>query len=125
MSDIAAFLTARYDEDEALAHSVKGNGLFDGTGIVVMKTHLPSQSRSVTLPSHVATYAATFDPAYVLADIAAKRAILAAYDSMANDWTHFDQTEGEHAREYALREVVRHLTSVYADHSDYKEDWKP
>lgn len=74
--DIVAFIEARLAEDETLARAVEGHQLFDGTGIIVMKTHLDIHTRSVTLPSHVATYAMRFDPARVLAEIAAKRRIL-------------------------------------------------
>lgn len=68
--DLTDFLLARIAEDEKTARAAEGHRTFDGTGIVV------GRRESVTLPSTVAAHIARHDPARVLADCAAKRAIV-------------------------------------------------
>lgn len=59
-----------------------------------------------------------------LADIAAKRAIVAKY----TDCVRFEDETGEPtfgASAATLQDVLRHLASVYSDHPDYREEWRP
>jgi hypothetical protein len=124
MTDIVAFLAERYDEDEQLARDAETDWTPTQPDLP-RGTHLVYGLERVGYCLKYQMFASTWEPDRVLADIAAKRAILAAYDTAANDWTHVDQTEGEHAREYALREVVKHLATAYAGHPDYDEAWRP
>jgi hypothetical protein len=65
------------------------------------------------------------DPAYVLADIAAKRAILGVYThvdlSEDNGTTHVCGGDGPET----YYEVLQQLALPFADHPDYQQEWKP
>jgi hypothetical protein len=116
VDDLIAFLRARLDEEAAEAQSVQGDQLFDGTGIIVMQTHA-SGGRSVTLPSHVAGFAARWNPARVLAEVEAKRQILAWIDRVA--------ISGQVTWSFDADAPIRLLALPYADHPDYREEWRP
>lgn len=62
-------------------------------------------------PAQIA-HAAHWNPAAVLADIAAKRALLDYLD----DWTR---------NEFEAGPVLSHLLLRYRSHRDYNPDWKP
>jgi hypothetical protein len=80
MTDLVEFLRAALDEDERVARAADvGSDVFDGTGIVVMPNR-STGDRTITLPSHIAAHIAHHDPARVLAEVAAKRAILELHD---------------------------------------------
>lgn len=96
---LADFLLARLAEDEAVAVEMRddtetwGNPYATGTSI---------------------TYEDHFDPARVLAEVAAKRAIVEAYRHII---------EPDPVRRAALEFVCRTLAKVHADHPDYDEEW--
>jgi hypothetical protein len=72
---------------------------------------------------------ALHDPASVLRDIAAKRAVLeeCAY---WRDRVEASADAGLAASDYGADQytvaapILRHLASAYADHSDYRDEWK-
>jgi hypothetical protein len=113
-ADLVAFLNARLAEDEEAARratdgpwhqagmSVRGRGRAYGTGkedvILVIRHTWPQEA------AHICRH----DPARVLREVAAKRAILSSYTA-APDWVG--------------REDVGHLAAVYSDHPDYREEW--
>lgn len=133
--DIREFVTARLDEDESAARAVEGHQLFDGTGILMMHLH-GGTSRSVTLPSHVTTYAVRFDPARMLAEVAAKRGILRRYQNAAQGLaTVMKEPQTARSRQdatedllstnvAALRMAVKLLAALYAEHPDYDPAWE-
>lgn len=125
--DITEFLRARLDDDEAYAlmafadHNEAGpewsepwNGgvLTGGRGGEVVDTF------DSGLSSHMARH----DPARVLREVAAKRAILLQYTDAVTDWE--EDREAPDAVS-ALRIVVRLMASVYSDHPDYQQEWAP
>lgn len=61
---------------------------------------------------------------YMLADIAAKRAIIERYaDSKAwGEQGHYDEYASESC---GLETALTLLASVYADHPDCREEWRP
>ncbi len=62
MADLHSRIASELTQRLALAQSVMGHQLFDGTGIVTMSP--PNHpSSAVVLPSHVATFALVHDPA--------------------------------------------------------------
>lgn len=73
--------------------------------------------------------AARCDPARALREVAAKRAILAAWmaaEASRNRWNHPDYRSGiTDGRSDALANVLRALAAVYCDHPDYLPDWRP
>lgn len=67
------------------------------------------------------------NPARVIADLAAKRAIIALH---ADDYT--DTGDIDTDAEICVRcqeawpcETLRLFASVYSDHADYRQEWKP
>lgn len=132
--DVIEFLTAQLDEDELFARdatpgpwSPERPMLTDVvTSALLGRVADCSVGRDYRPQSlEDARHIARHDPARVLCEVAAKRAIVEAYRSARDDWTHFSQTESEHAREYALRGVVLELVSVYSDHPDFGKVEQP
>lgn len=69
-----------------------------------------------------------YDPARALAEVAAKRAIIAASNSYGGPpWEDADIDSGEadawDGRQTAYREVLANLAAVYSSHPDYQQEW--
>jgi hypothetical protein len=101
MSDLAAFLAARLDEREAAARAATPGpwGFAGGAD---------------------ATHVAAHDPAWVLRDVAAKRAILAECVAIMADSINF--TSGEQIR---AEDTMRQLAAIDSDRPDYGAGWAP
>jgi hypothetical protein len=140
---LVEFLTARLDEDEAAAgrcsgqawayhgvDSVAGGSLYDGNRMIASidwDNEPPTLPILRYLPEATADgngeHIARWDPARVLAEVAAKRAVIAnfcRYDAEARATGHYMDVG---ASGYAL-EAVEHLATVYAAHPDYDEAWR-
>lgn len=129
---LAAFLAARLDDDEEAALDAAGwtkagteraPGRWSRFGIASVKddegrTVIYSDAGQVD-PS-VADHAARHDPARVLADVAAKRAVLDSVDVLVRG-----EVAPDIAREVGLTDILRHLAAVYSDAPDYDERWRP
>ena len=101
--DLVTFLRARLDEDEAAATAAEREmGTWGG--------QRPSYAK---LGFDVGDLAQTFNPARVLREVAAKRAIVRSECS--------PYPEG-HA---SLSVTLRQLAAVYRDHPDYRPEWAP
>jgi hypothetical protein len=120
---LVEFLTARLDEDEAVAQRAgqwramrydfpPDRRTLDIGGELVLDVDVARMSQRL---SDAAAHALRHDPARVLADVKAKRAIVDfAAGLMAN---------GEDSEPWAGEEVLVRLASVYADHPDYDATW--
>ncbi|BBG01575.1 MULTISPECIES: DUF6221 family protein [Pseudonocardia] len=116
MTDLVEFLTARIDEDEQLARTVeqavgaerKGEPYSDGSGIAAGDA-FPTYPWGM-VPEELPFMAGAGHPSRVLADVAAKRAILAAHPPVR----FTDATLGLHDVEVCWRCHVR---------LDYPDDW--
>ncbi len=118
MSDLVAFLRARLGEDEAEARLAAREGgtwtqddpvRFPGAisslgGQVVYDEGAPDENQAPHIARH--------DPARVLREVEAKRAIL------AERWGGPDHQDMWEA-------VSRHLAAVYRTHPDYDPAWAP
>ncbi|GAA0494654.1 DUF6221 family protein [Streptomyces olivaceiscleroticus] len=99
VADLANFLRARVDEDEAAAQAVKPGTAGDTEGL----------------------------KARVLADIAAKRGVLRFVERMQQNAEHDDfmvhgpATTALSATAFPLR----HLVAAYAAHPDFRPEWEP
>lgn len=64
------------------------------------------------------------EPSRALAECEAKRRIVEDFEVLHADYrvTHDPTTE---ARRLQARIAMAHLAAVYADHPDYREEWKP
>lgn len=116
MTDIVAFITARLDADEhdALRGYLKAEPNPEYTGW--------DKSTTAGLPPLVAMR--------VLADIAAKRAILdrhtpRTYESFGPDGKDLLVTSCLECVDTPPCATLRHLATVYAQHPDFREEWKP
>lgn len=130
MSDLSDFIRARLDEDEAAAKGVAhGPWYWEGgypqrisnpAAILVAECYT-----SPDAPAQEAEHIARHDPARVLRDIAAKRAIVEMYADKADYDTPDPELEYAVGRAVGLGEAVRHLAAVWSGHPDYEEAWKP
>lgn len=139
MTGIVEFLTARLDEDEAAikAMGVEGTGRwwvgqrFDGSLDPEGSTVFVDVRRSDGLgyihlgtpgmfAGPTAIHVARHDPARVLAEVKAKRALLAQAAEMrevasaTEAWSLNDYADG----------IERNLAAPYADHPDYDPAWR-
>lgn len=137
MNDVAEFLKARLDEDEAMAQAANGprwapgdgniseGGLYavdqDGDGWTIAWFELGTANEAADggrqlprwpkMERHAhsnSVHAARHDPDRVLREVAAKRVIM-------------DQAE----EASALGDLIlRALASAYADHKDFQSEWR-
>lgn len=117
--ELVAWLRARVDEDEAIAFAT-----INATDRAKPPRWVYTDDRSIRDTSRdailrvkhtwnqEAAHITRHDPARVLRDIEAKRAILDGIVSPM-DWTP------------QMQAVVRHLAAVYADKDGYREEWAP
>lgn len=139
--DIATFLAARLDEDEAVAkacgvgirdtwHTIEWyDGQFEDGLTVSVDVHglagTPITSRGVLLRAD-GVHIARHDPARVLAEVAAKRAIVAEYEARDKDADLMLGPDVLRQREWSgLRLAVHLLATAYASHPDYDQSWRP
>ena len=123
MDDLVRFLRDRLDETAAKAEAARGDG--DGRwhqddadrypgrivdskgGIVTFDEGAPDEAQAAHIARH--------DPARVLAEVETKRRIIARVENhaflMGRDEIHGD--------------LLRLLALTYADHPDYREEWRP
>lgn len=76
---------------------------------------------------YVAKHISRFDPSRVLAECAAKRAVLIAYSSLGpekNDmFTEFMPQSAESGARQAFEVFLYEFADVYSTHADYNPDW--
>lgn len=123
MADLVAFIRARLDEDEWHArhafadHNSAGPNWREATTGVV-DTGGPGIDDLIAIgDSPIARHIAHNDPGRVLADVDAKRRIIGT----CQYWLH----DNEHGVDPCAAETLRLLALPYADHPDYREEWRP
>ncbi len=108
MSDLVEFIRARLDEDEALARGVESSWrCISGTGEIVASD---GKATEVCAEAHwegVGEHIARHDPARVLREVEAKRALLDLQASDHDSW------------------FLPWLALPYSDHPDYRSEWSP
>jgi hypothetical protein len=125
---ITEFLAARLDEEEAVARAaLEEGGAYDDTEIPwAGRAGDDSHSREHN-------YGASWVElrvARILADIAAKRALiadLATFDRVATEKASSDPATSLTARgiERGIMHALRTLVQPFTDHPDFDESWKP
>jgi hypothetical protein len=130
-ADLVAFLNARLDEDEQIAQATCCPDWTDeGWKVLDSNAALDEGLVAQTVQFQTdADHIARWDPARVLADVQAKRAILDdivdEVDGLArrvdSEWGigDYDPT-GD-----AADRLVRLLALPYRDHADYRPEWAP
>lgn len=124
--DLVAFLAARLDEDEEAARQVEGTWRqIDQTGVIVASDGRHAEECASAHWAGVAEHIARHDPARVLRDVAARRAIVTSWRaSNAEMQTPLPDDRNIGVAD-GLDEAVCYLAAVYADHPDYQEEWAP
>jgi hypothetical protein len=119
VTTLVEFLTARLDDDELMADRSIQVG---DRGAALISFASPAAPQVMLL-----------HPARVLAEVAAKRAIveMARYlQGIADSWTlerlktDARSPLSDWARRDAYTEACAHLAAVYDDHPDYSETWR-
>lgn len=114
---ITEFLLARITEDEAVAKAAQGFAHLDGGQSGA--GHWKVDWTGMRFPEKaVADYAAHHDPARILAECAAKRAIIEHCRTLEakvfnDDLWNVDEHD----------DILQSLASVYSDHPDYQQEW--
>jgi hypothetical protein len=106
--DLAAFVTARLDEDEAIAKAALDNAL----GIEGELAQQAGPCVGETGYAHIARH----DPARVLRQVEAVRALLAAYQPSGQGVAY--------TLEAGLEFALGHLAAAWSDHPEYRAEWK-
>ena len=129
MSDLAAFLNARLDEDEAAARDAYYEGqrwITEEEGVYrypvfsdpVNPAYADQELVQMADRKRDARHIARWDPARVLREVEAKRKIIAEADRSMKSIPF------GHRYDFALM-TLRALAAVYSDHPDYLEEWRP
>lgn len=110
MNELAEFLLARIDEESSLASAADEDA----------QTRAPiTDGLTAAADDHRVVHMFRWSPARVLAECEAKRRIVEDYLSQLN--SHQSGWDARTPRDYPLRA----LAAPYADHPDYRAEWKP
>jgi hypothetical protein len=129
---ITEFLEDRYDEDEAAARAASvgpwlwvgdidqdEGSLYAADGDMVLSAHGMHTEGFLAVDEGDAAHITLHDPARVLADIAAKRAIM---ENMAG--VKMEQPAIRIYREGLAEVTLRMLAHPYAEHPDFDPAWR-
>lgn len=149
-ADLVAFLKARLDEDAAIALRASEPAAWmelnrqprptwyvqywadPDRAVIVADPQSSSYSIVATLEgddeadaeartAHIARH----NPARALREVAAKRSAIEEYESVVESMDDYDPDGMGRAMVSSLRGVLEAAASVYADHTDCQEGWKP
>lgn len=114
--DLVAFLHARLQDDWNHARDAMTN---DGQWraertVVVLDTGAEIQDVYLGPADHIAR----FDPARIVAEVAAKRALVDTFEAAI-------RVKAPVAYRVGLHKAVALLASVYHEHADYRAEWQP
>ena len=116
---ITEFLLARIAEDEEVAGALPADGYYTDDGRVL---EVPPDAAGSTWPRR-------WSPVRVLAECEAKRRIVEGWRASLERHIDTEQpVDGEdfyRGGEWGIDYALRALAAVYADHPDYREEWRP
>jgi hypothetical protein len=116
MNELIEWLRAQFDEDEQVAQALHGSRWYVyEDGQVVEWDGETWADGSARLPNRHQGSWLVLDPARVLRDVAAKRAIV-------DECAYLTDLQWHLASPAA---TLRHLASAYADRPGYQEEWRP
>lgn len=121
-SDLIAFLTARLDEDEAMALEIQQRDWRIGNAVdPTQPCHIHTFPRAELVADGlnwlVAEHITRHHPARVLDDVDAKRKAIEACTYFLHD--------SEAGPDPCAATVLAALALPYADHPDYRDEWRP
>jgi hypothetical protein len=142
MEDLITWLCAQIDGDDRVAKSAAGSlrcgchpGSYAGEwtaidAIVRTESHhvAGGEGWPAAIEPEVAEHVARWDPARVLAEVDAKRRILAQYEDACERVRHPVSAASRSAArvaQFELENVVRLLALLYAGRDGYREEWRP
>jgi hypothetical protein len=129
MEDLLQFLRYRLDEDQAAALAADGDAieatpsLWDTKYLTLRGNH--EDRHTTELPGGLADHIARNDPMRVLRDIEARRALLNRFEELAIVGKEQGHVLGGDVGEEYLYVVLPTLALPYADHPDYRAEWRP
>ncbi|MFC8273730.1 DUF6221 family protein [Streptomyces sp. NPDC057271] len=116
MDDLAQFLRARLDEDEQTARRAGDSFRQIGkTGVIVSTEGDRAEECATANWAGIAEHIVRHDPARVLAEVDAKRQLI--------DWV-LRWPMRPHAPS-SVDGILERLALPYADHADYRDEWRP
>jgi hypothetical protein len=120
---LTEFLTARLDEDEAMAKAADED--WAPSAALPRDTHLVYGLEHAGFGLAYQGFALVHDPARVLREVAAKRAILMRYAdclTRTEDAAYPNGVAMDQVREYDDF-VLPNLAAIWSDHHDYRPEW--
>lgn len=118
---LAEFLLARIAEREMLARSV----IAERDSIRWAPGKKPQPGHEAWASLDEATPSVALDAELVLDECEAKRRIIELARQAAEAGEEALMTASAYGRANALDDVLELLAQPYADHSDYREEWRP
>lgn len=115
---LTEFILARIAEDEEFANAASLSWWSEDDLLAAYDALSEDSHRMAD-----ARLAARHDPARVLAECEAKRRIVDNYSTLRAAEQAGESVAG--VATVALHRSLRYLASVFADHPDYREEWKP
>jgi hypothetical protein len=131
VDDLVQFLRDRLDEDEALAVSGETWSAFEESSQGTRRVDVDYSIERVVACTRAwrGLHIARHHPARVLAEVEAKRDVVARYEFACKEAAQPGISEEERETRLqvagALQSVVLCLAAPYADHPDYREEWRP
>lgn len=127
MNDLAVFVTARLDEDEAVARDAYYEGqrwISEEEGVYRWPDdQLPDDLVQMADRKRDASHIARWEPARAIREVEGFRKIVTEHEAVTRLATLTGQELGFLGwyREW----VLKNLAGIWSDHPDYREEWKP
>lgn len=120
---VAAFLLARIAEDEAVARASVAT--FPDADFLrgVLEEYSQPGSQSHADSPHIAHHIARHDPAHILAECKAKRAMVEMAMAVGRNARLAPMDIGFVNTAMTIDRVIRALAAVYESHPDYRPEW--
>ncbi|WP_158715739.1 MULTISPECIES: DUF6221 family protein [Streptomyces] len=127
MDDLVQFLRDRLAEDEQAARRAGSSFRQIGeTGVIVATDGDRAEECASANWSGIAEHIVRHDPARVLREVEAKRRLLTDYVENAADLDTQHAPDMDYVgRADGLETALQHLATAYADHPDYRDNWRP
>ncbi|MFD9047667.1 DUF6221 family protein [Streptomyces zaomyceticus] len=127
MDDLIAFLRARLDEDEQTARAVGFSRIETaeylwGSQYLLLQRDEGESKVTAELDAPLSQHIARHDPARVLAEVEAKRQIIKQHERYAAERRRM---MGGWDPQSDDSPILAALATVYADHPDYRDEWRP
>lgn len=128
--ELLPWLRAQLDEDERAARACppwpwrlndEGDEVWAADDVEVAAVFALSGSQTRATAAHIARW----DPARVLAEVAAKRAVINAYAEVAEWYGRPSNRPAPAGEVFGLWTAVQHLGVAYSTRHGYRDEWRP